>query len=430
MPYSDIVIKNEVYLEPYYYARKCIAALGDLAPNFSNDFDEDDFEKFLQELLRVKRKYGPQNKDNFNVFWMLNLAYKEETHSAFIGELLNPRGMHGKGDAFLDLFCKQMKIHFPLNTYKLLEHSFEDGRLDIYLPCNEDPSKSIIIENKIDASDQKSQLKRYHSSFPKAKLFYLTKNGRKASDESTGGEHDFYTCISYNKDILKWLKSCKEKCDKNEDGDILKMIGQYEDIVRMLTVETMSDDERKEVETVFQKCKVPLNCLRQNNSEIERKFDTHVEDTFKKVAQSMGAKLIEKGMIKKDGGEKFSVFDKKYNGISFKFDEWDDCVVRLEFQGDKYQNIFFGIRYIGEDCQKKGNLFKDLKEMFKGYFGQDNKTGAATKKFLVGADWLRYQKWNSDCYLRVLDGTFENDLQRLVENIKWYMKVCLSERKS
>lgn len=430
MSYSDIVIKNKGNLESYYYARKCWAALGGRTPHFSNDFKEDDFEKFLQDLLDVKRYHEPQNNGTLNVFWMLNLTNREVTHSAFIGELLNPRGIHGKGEAFLELFCEQMEIPVPLNTCKLLEYSFENGRLDVYLPCNEDPSKSIIIENKIDASDEDKQLKRYHDSFPDAKLFYLTLDGRVASDESTGGKHDFYTRISYKKHILKWLESCKETCDVVADGDILKMIGQYEDIVRMLTAETMSETEERDVLNVLQKCRIPLDCLQEYNPEIESELEKYIVESFNNVAKSVGAELIEKGMIKKDGGEKFSVFDKKYNGISFKFDEWNDCVVRLEFQGDKYQNIFYGIRYIGEDCQKKGNLFKNLKEMFKGYFGQDNKTGAATKKFLVGADWLRYQKWNSDCYLRVLDGTFENDLQRLVENIKWYMKVCLSERKS
>lgn len=392
-----------------------------------NTFDENVFESFLQELLRVKRKYEVKKKDAFNVFWMLDLAYKEHAHSAFIGELLNPRGLHGKKGAFLELFCKQMKIHYSPDTYKLLEYSFEKGRLDVYLPCNDNPSYEIIIENKINASDQNNQLNWYRDCFPDANLFYLTLDGRKASKKSTGGKDDFYKNISYRKDILEWLKSCKEVCIEDDDSDILKMIEQYEDVVRMLTFEVMSDAEKIDVLNVLQNSMIPLNCLQKNDSEIEREFEKYIVASFEHVAEFVGAEM-KKCSIEDDGSLKINDLYRTCSGVSFKFSEWDECVARLEFQKDKYQDIFYGIRYIGKENQKRKNFFKHLEKMFKDYFEQKNETGLKTKKFLVGAYWLRYKNWTLDSYLRVLDGSFEKDLLRLLENIKWYMKAYLPKK--
>ena len=48
-----------------------------------------------------KRKRG----ENFNIFSVMGLQTKEvRLHSAFLAELLNPKGNHGLGDKFLVAF--------------------------------------------------------------------------------------------------------------------------------------------------------------------------------------------------------------------------------------------------------------------------------------------------------------------------------------
>ena len=61
-------------------------------------------------LLDAKRISDHQEEistlkgENFNVFSILKMESKEnETHSAFLGELLNPKGSHGFGSLFLKL---------------------------------------------------------------------------------------------------------------------------------------------------------------------------------------------------------------------------------------------------------------------------------------------------------------------------------------
>ena len=75
-------------------------------------------------------------------------------------------------------------------------------------------NNAIIIENKIKAEDQESQLLRYHNYATKNnlkhKLLYLTLEGVEASDYSLGHKNIDYECISYRKTILKWLERCVE----------------------------------------------------------------------------------------------------------------------------------------------------------------------------------------------------------------------------
>ena len=108
----------------------------------------------------------------FNLFSILNIETSENrTHSAFIGELLNPEGSHNLGNAFLKLFLDEVfddsEAKIDVTTAVLtLEKGIgkvdlkneEGGRVDIYL--NDMDGKTISIENKINAREQNLQVKR------------------------------------------------------------------------------------------------------------------------------------------------------------------------------------------------------------------------------------------------------------------------------
>ncbi|MEG0578394.1 MAG: PD-(D/E)XK nuclease family protein [Niameybacter sp.] len=80
-----------------------------------------------------------------------------------------------------------------------------DGRIDLIIESRTD---LLIIEIKIDAGDQKNQLKRYQryakSTGKDYKIYYLTLLGDEASQVSVGdnrGEVE-YTCLSFSSDIV------------------------------------------------------------------------------------------------------------------------------------------------------------------------------------------------------------------------------------
>src|SRR6266446_1112235 len=62
-----------------------------------------------QSEIQENRRISALTGEHFNVFRILGLEAAEvRTHSAFLAELLNPKGSPGQGDLFLRLFLKEM----------------------------------------------------------------------------------------------------------------------------------------------------------------------------------------------------------------------------------------------------------------------------------------------------------------------------------
>lgn len=178
---------------------------------------------------KIKKEESRRRGEQFNVFEILGLQTSEvRLHSAFLAELLNPEGSHGLGDKFLKAFVEEIVQNckpFDFDTAtaqttpefvigNISEDYQEGGRIDLYIQDKND--HLIIIENKIDAVDQPYQLLRYHNYAEKSKelpqdnyiVLYLTRNGKKPSDKSTGPNHFEFFCVSYRIHILNWLEKC------------------------------------------------------------------------------------------------------------------------------------------------------------------------------------------------------------------------------
>ena len=161
---------------------------------------------------------------DFNVFKIVKVVHDEVRHSAFLAELLNPRGSHGQGDLFLRLFVEKLGItDFQCESAVAIveKHIGEvtettGGRIDIFI--DDHRGNHIIIENKIYAKDGDNQLIRYHN-FKQQNLYYLTLYGIEATDRSAlhnpsgvkliCGEE--YKLLSYKTDILEWLELCQKE---------------------------------------------------------------------------------------------------------------------------------------------------------------------------------------------------------------------------
>ena len=109
--------------------------------------------------------------EKFNVFSILKLENNEvRTHSALLGELLNPKGSHGMKTTFLELFLKEIfenesclipestSIGIEEHIGKINSDYTEGGRIDVIL--KDKRNNVILIENKIYAGEQKNQLIR------------------------------------------------------------------------------------------------------------------------------------------------------------------------------------------------------------------------------------------------------------------------------
>ncbi len=184
------------------------------------------FDARMQELLTVETPF-------YNVFDILNVSrYEEKVHTPFICHLLNPKASHEQKALFLDIFLRNV-LELPMSykdfTFFTIneELSTTDGRIDIIIEFKvAGRSKAIIIENKIYAGDQESQLERYHNYLVNrlhlnqndVKLIYLTPQGTKPGPLSISpnlakelrGSGQLVE-IGYRQHIIPWLIDCYQK---------------------------------------------------------------------------------------------------------------------------------------------------------------------------------------------------------------------------
>jgi hypothetical protein len=250
----------------------------------------------VSSLRRTQRKHALLSGENFNVFRILGLESREvRTHSAFLGELLNPAGSHGLKDTFLRLFTEA--IQFPefdtTAAHLVVEYDLgritadyqQGGRIDIYL---ESAGEYIFIENKIYAGDQPNQLARYLAHRKKARLLYLTLEGSVASDWSSGGlTADQYQVLSYKKDVAAWLEKCRQAASAYPL--VRETIVQYQHLINHLTGNTPNDFMQEEMKHLLQSSQdnfVSAGALVQAYEETRQGFYYFLKDTFEQEWRS------------------------------------------------------------------------------------------------------------------------------------------------
>lgn len=124
--------------------------------------------------------------------------------------------------------------------------------------------KCIIIENKIYASDQDNQIRRYYNYAESLKteyrLIYLSLFGDvHDEDKTTGNDKNKkqlvqgvnYHILSYEKDILQWLEKCRSKNEVSGRPMIREAINHYINLVKYLTNQTMHSEMKKELEQLI-----------------------------------------------------------------------------------------------------------------------------------------------------------------------------------
>jgi hypothetical protein len=201
----------------------------------------------------------------FNIFRFLKIDKSEVISSQFIVSVINTK------PEYFNLFLKEINCegyvqseNCKVLTEVTLKHKSGNskyGRADIWIGEGLGKErKRIIIENKLDASDQWKQLKRYRNYLDesganrKGKLFYLSLQSKPASTQSSRGNNNLgmkstnadmgYQRISYHKHIINWLKEVVEDVEKN-NADLSVVIRQFIEIIEeFTTVQKMVDDNK------------------------------------------------------------------------------------------------------------------------------------------------------------------------------------------
>ncbi|MDY5822811.1 MAG: PD-(D/E)XK nuclease family protein [Helicobacter sp.] len=215
-------------------------------------------ERFREFTIDIEaRKKRGQN--DFNpLLCVQKLDDEANMHSGFLYALLNPCGEHYQDDLFLKLFLKSIGLKEWFGDTNNAEVYKEYKNIDIYITNN---NKHIIIENKIWARDQGTQIARYIEAiaevdssderessveYENIAVVYLAPYIKNPTQQSLGKwkiQGEFlvdnennkvrFKAISYDNEMIDWLEYAL-----NEAGGIsnLRMaIECYTDVVKRLT---------------------------------------------------------------------------------------------------------------------------------------------------------------------------------------------------
>ena len=223
-----------------------------------------DIQQFFQEVASIcaleqaQQEERNRKGENYNLFSILSIERYELKHSALIANLLDPKGSHGCGDAFLRAFFEiALKgTAYPFENSTPLDSRTEHytgpiagdtgGRIDILVKSSQ---YGLIIENKIYAGDQDKQLTRYDNYGKEIfgadgyLLVYLTLYGYDASKESTAtksAEEVGYLRLSYAEDILRWLEQCARLA--YDKPLVRESLNQYIRTIKQLTYRDMNQE--------------------------------------------------------------------------------------------------------------------------------------------------------------------------------------------
>ena len=347
--------------------------------------EKEDFENLFVQMnkgyMTAKAEADRQRamgKHDYNIFTLFH-GFSDEVnlHSNFIASLLDPNGDHYKGDLFLKLFLETCGIDdFDIDTsmatvFKEFKH------IDIYIS---DGKKHIILENKVYAKDQPTQIARYIKAIQNKDtededicVLYLHPDGELPDKQSFGDYHTRllgenpsikFKVISYGKEILEWIDKCKNEVSNITDLNVF--LSQYKDVIEMICDRYKRIDkmETANLVEIFKKNYAVVSDIVNNYQETRKKI---IDEFFKNV----------KDILENDLKDKYSI---ELNSVAYRpiviknttsqDEKWKKFYFTVEFQKSSTYSIpFVGFRRVDEniDVIKFENPFKQLPNQT-GYF--------------------------------------------------------------
>tara|TARA_B110001469_G_scaffold125200_1_gene140191 strand:+ start:112 stop:1173 length:1062 start_codon:yes stop_codon:yes gene_type:complete len=345
--------------------------------------------------------------------------YEVKTHSPILAELLNPKGSHGQGTAFLDRFVKQLGLtSFDTKsaTVQMEYHAGQKtettgGRIDILIRNNK--GVGIVIENKIYAEEQDNQILRYHNEFPKAQILFLTLDGA-APHSAEGTPPEMLQCISYGSHIITWLEACRKEAATVPI--VRESITQYINLIKDLTHQNTNSRMSHKITDAALKDTDSLQAffaLRNAESDLKQCILETLYDRLDKLAKD--ADLI---FNKPDPD-----FGNKETGFYFTSESWPKSLsIYFDFENHNFRDLTFGLCDEGKDKDTR----KRLREGFNEAYGSshDSETWAAW------IYWEKYRKWNDDTFEAIQFGSFVDDLKCKVVKMADIINAALGLKES
>ena len=341
---------------------------------------KEDFEKLFADMskgyMAAKAEADRQRamgKHDYNIFTLFHdFSDEVNLHSNFIASLLDPNGDHYKGDLFLKLFLETCGIDdFSIDTSRATVFK-EFKHIDIYIS---DGKKHIILENKVYAKDQPTQIARYIEAIKKEGaedediyVLYLHPDGKLPDNQSFGEYHTRllgenasikFKVISYEDQILSWIDRCKKEVSNLTDLNVF--LSQYKDVIEMIYDRYKRIDEMETAKFVeiFKENYTAVSEIANNYQEMKKKI---IDEFFENVKENLEKDEAIKGTY---SIELNSVAYRPIviKNIKTQDKKWKNFYFTVEFQkSSMYSMPFVGFRRIDDniDATKLENPFKQL----------------------------------------------------------------------
>lgn len=321
-----------------------------------------DIQQFFQEVASIcaleqaQQEERNRKGENYNLFSILSIERYELKHSALIANLLDPKGSHGCGDAFLRAFFEiALKgTAYPFENSTPLDSRTEHytgpiagdtgGRIDILVKSSH---YGLIIENKIYAGDQDKQLIRYDNYGKEIfgadgyLLVYLTLYGYDASKESTAtksAEEVGYLRLSYAEDILRWLEQCARLA--YDKPLVRESLNQYIRTIKQLTYQDMNQENiQKIIDLAVDHPEVVATLSSKRDAIAQGIREKYIFAELKKYAD-------QKGWLYDDSESSYNEEEPK---IRFRKEGWGgSIIISADSEGKKsnygwWMNLWMGI---------------------------------------------------------------------------------------
>ena len=390
-------------------------------------------EVLLEQVTSISKIYNDEAEktgENFNIFKILKLESAEvRTHSAFLIELLKPKGTHGQGTTFLELFIEEVKeknersynskfklqnfnIHMgvsvsPEHIGRINEDHTEGGSIDILISSSN--KQKIIIENKIYAGDQKAQLIRYSKFDKEAPLYYLTlKQNQEPSSNSKGEliEGQNYKRISYEKEIINWLENCQ--ANPQNHSLVKETIVQYIHLIKFLTDQTINKEMEKQLVELFTSSIENLNAFYEIYKIKDKIQDALVTQFDKDLKEHVKDRF--KCELTKDRTQHLGF----YWAFENDFLKMNNLEMNLIFSSKNFEALFYGFKDKSDKDENKDNAKVKTWITNKFKYTETSYDKWFASRF-VGID---YQNWYTDkAAIELRSGTMQKVIFEKLETM-------------
>ena len=352
---------------------------------------KEDFEKLFMAIskgyMAAKAEADRQRamgKHDYNIFTLFH-GFSDEVnlHSNFIASLLDPNGDHYKNDLFLKLFLEMCGIDdfsIDMSTATVFK---EFKHIDIYIS---DGKKHIILENKVYAKDQPTQIARYIETIKDegAKdediyVLYLHPDGKLPDDQSFGDYHAKllgenpsikFKVISYGNEILKWIDRCKNEVSNITDLNVF--LSQYKDVIEMIynRYKRIDEMETANLVEIFKENYTAVSEVASNYQETRKKI---IDEFFENVKENLEKDEAIKG-----------TYSIELNSVAYR----PIAIKNVKTQDEKWKNFYFTVEFQKSSTYSEpfvGFRKDDDKEVKVSDFDKPNITqlGEQTKYFLA-----------------------------------------------